>query len=785
MIFSSKAKNLINLKKLNLKKSIIPKFKSFTLNEIIKNKKKIIEDINNNLERKISIRSSFFLEDKENLSMAGEFDGLFNVKNTNKEILRGINYLSSQYKLKSNNYKIYSESEIIFQNHVSNILLSGVLTNKCIKDGTDYYVINYDDTSNLTNTVTSGGVSSGRVINILKQNSNGLRSKKFKIIIESVKEIEKKISNKALDIEFALDKKGIVNIFQIRPISTLNNWKPINNRQFYNNLKNNQKKLNKIFKNNKIYGDHLVFGLMPDWNPVEMIGYQPSTLSYSIYEKLITSNAWNISREIIGYKKVKKPLMYKFTGKPFIDARLSFYSFIPKKVSHSVSRKIVNYWCDHLKNKPYLHDKIEFEISDGSFDSHTNEKVYKNYKFLKLSEKKDYIQKLKDFTYGILNNYKKDFNKLNNKLIQLEKNRLELLYRYNNQNHFDYPSELKKLLYDIKLNGIIPFSIYARYAFIGKKFLISLKTKKIISDRSYFLLISSIDSIASNYINFKNKIGRNKKLKKKFYNYFYHLRPGTYDLSVKRYKEDLKPNEIKDVGDILSYKSHFKNLDKKEMAKISKFLKNNDINLDVNSILNFCISSIKLRENSKFIFTRSLSDMLELIKKFGKTLKLNSKNLSSLKINQILKLNHNSKNNLFKKYNINKNLNYDEKSKLPYLITHKDDFFIASNLLTKPNFITNRVIKAKLILINNAQINQSLKGKIVLIENADPGYDWVFSKKIKALVTKYGGVNSHMSIRCEELNLPAVIGIGEENYEKIKNCSNVILNCKNEQVLGL
>ena len=785
MIFSSKAKNLINLKKLNLKKSTIPNFKSFTLNEIIKNKKEILEDINKNLERKISIRSSFFLEDKENLSMAGEFDGLFNVKNTNKEILRGIDYLSNQYKSKSNNYQIYNESEIIFQNHVSNILLSGVLTNKCIKDGTDYYVINYDDSSNLTNTVTSGGVSGGRVINILKQNSKGLRSKKFKIIIESIKEIEKKISNKALDIEFALDKNGIVNIFQIRPISTSNNWKPINNKRFYNNLKNNQKKLNKIFKSNKIYGKHLVFGLMPDWNPVEMIGYQPSILSYSIYEKLITSNAWSISREIIGYKKVQKPLMYKFTGKPFIDAKLSFYSFIPKKVSHSVSRKIVNFWCNHLKDKPYLHDKIEFEISDGSFDAYTNEKVYKNYKFLKLSEKKDYIQELKNFTYSILNNYEKNFDKLNNKLIQLEENRLELLHRYNKQNYFDYPSELKKLLNEIKVNGIIPFSTYARYAFIGKKFLISLKTKKIISDKSYFLLINSIDSIASNYINFKNKIARNKKLKKKFYNYFYHLRPGTYDLTVKRYKEALKPNEIKDIGDILSYKSHFKNLDRKEILKINKFLKNNDINIDVNSILNFCIASIKLRENSKFIFTRSLSDMLELIKKFGKTMKLNSKNLSLLKINQILKLNQNSKNNLFKKYNINKSLNYDEKSKLPYLITHKDDFFIASNLLTKPNFITNKVIKAKLILINNVQMNKSLKDKIVLIENADPGYDWVFSKKIKALVTKYGGVNSHMSIRCEELNLPAVIGIGEENYEKIKNCTNLILNCKNEQVLGL
>ena len=38
---------------------------------------------------------------------------------------------------------------------------------------------------------------------------------------------------------------------------------------------------------------------------------------------------------------------------------------------------------------------------------------------------------------------------------------------------------------------------------------------------------------------------------------------------------------------------------------------------------------------------------------------------------------------------------------------------------------------------------------IVLIENADPGYDWIFSKNIKGLITKNGGINSHMSIRCQ------------------------------------
>ena len=47
----------------------------------------------------------------------------------------------------------------------------------------------------------------------------------------------------------------------------------------------------------------MVFGLMPDWNPVEMIGYQPSELSYSLYNKPITQSSWNIARAELGYKK--------------------------------------------------------------------------------------------------------------------------------------------------------------------------------------------------------------------------------------------------------------------------------------------------------------------------------------------------------------------------------------------------------------------------------------------------------------------------------------------------
>ncbi len=650
MNFSTKAKNLLYLKNLNLKKSKIPKFYKFKIEEILENKSLIINKIRINLSKKISIRSSFLLEDQNKSSMAGEFDGLSNVRNSSKNINEGIKKLLNQYKLKSKSLKTLHKSEILFQDHVLNSVLSGVLTNFCIKDGTEYYVINYDDTSSLTNTVTSGNKSGGRVINIFKKNYSGLRSTKFKKIIESVKEIEKKIGNKALDIEFAITADNKVNILQIRPLSTSKNWKLIKKNIFFRNLKFNQKKLINYNKKNKYFGDLIVFGLMPDWNPVEMIGYQPSLLSYSIYEKLITRNAWNISRNIIGYKKVNRPLMYKLTGKPFIDARLSFYSFIPNNVSHSISKKIVNFWCDQLKKKPYLHDKIEFEISDGSFDALTEEKIKKNYKFLNSFEKRDYIKKLKSLTLSIFDGFEKNFNELNNHLIELEKYRLRLIKRFNKKESFNYSLELKKLTKKIKLNGTIPFSIYARYAFIGKKFLISLKDKKIITPKTYYSLINSIDSIASRFVYFQNKANKDKKFKNIFNKYFYHLRPGTYDLNVKRYKESLKLNDINDLGEILSYKSNTIKISKDEISKINKFLIKNNFKIDAKSLLNFCLSSIKLRENSKFIFTRSLSDMLELIKKFGKIKNFHPKDLSLFNIDQILRLkNKLKKNNQVKK----------------------------------------------------------------------------------------------------------------------------------------
>ena len=77
---------------------------------------------------------------------------------------------------------------------------------------------------------------------------------------------------------------------------------------------------------------------------------------------------------------------------------------------------------------------------------------------------------------------------------------------------------------------------------------------------------------------------------------------------------------------------------------------------------------------------------------------------------------------------------------------------------------------------------EKIDNKIVMIESADPGYDFIFSRKIKGLVTKFGGQNSHMSIRAAELSLPSCIGVGDKKFSEILTKKNLTIDCLNKKI---
>ena len=119
---------------------------------------------------------------------------------------------------------------------------------------------------------------------------------------------------------------------------------------------------------------------------------------------------------------------------------------------------------------------------------------------------------------------------------------------------------------------------------------------------------------------------------------FYHLRPGTYDITVKRSISSIKKRKIVNLSSILSFKNTQKIYCRhRKLKKIDKFLLKNKCNFNTFELYNYIVLSLKLRENSKFIFTRSLSDYLQIIEKWGQKKSMNVEKLSNIEIKNILK----------------------------------------------------------------------------------------------------------------------------------------------------
>ena len=206
--------------------------------------------------------------------------------------------------------------------------------------------------------------------------------------------------------------------------------------------------------------------------------------------------------------------------------------------------------------------------------------------------------------------------------------------------------------------------------------------------------------------------------------------------------------------------------------------------------MKFIVKATESRELSKFEFTKNLNAVLELIEQLGKENNISKEDTAFMNLNDILSLSNTSSNsnirNQFEdsiiqnrtKYLISKAIHLPE---LIFDITDTEMFFYSQ---LKPNFVSHHNITGKVIkLENNAKLN--IDNKIVIIENADPGFDWIFSHKIKGLVTKYGGAASHMAIRCAEFDIPAAIGCGDKIYVEVTKSNSIILDCANQIIKGL
>ncbi len=767
----------------NLSSAIVMPCYYFSHDDWKKNKKRIVDDVINQFflasNSRIIVRSSCLDEDRIELSNAGKYLSVPDVR-TSQEMVDAVERVLTSYK--ADGRQENPKDQILIQPMLEDVAFCGVAFTLDPNTGGNYYVINYD-MSGGTDGITSGMGRSNRLFYKYKFLDEGYNPSEGEVFIpkllDALKELEALFEKENLDVEFAVDSKGQLYIFQVRELV-------IKTSSVEKNMQTGivedicKKVASQQQKKPYLCGHRAIYSVMTDWNPAEMIGITPKPLALSLYKEIITDSVWAYQRDNYGYRNLRSfPLLVSFGGCPYIDVRVSFNSFVPAELDEKISEKLVDYYLDMLEERPEEHDKAEFNIvfSCYTFDLPERIKVLKGYGFSE-EEIHKILESLRNVTNNIIDHenglWRKDYEKIE---------KLSERYEEIVNSSLSDVEKVYWLLEYCKRYGTLPFAGLARAAFVGVQLLKSMVTCQIISLEDYEAFMNDVDTVSSKMNRDLKELSKDVFLKK-----YGHLRPGTYDITSPRYDE--APDKYFDWDAMKATgapdeKNKFR-LSMEQMHELRDQVKKNGFNNDILELLDFIKKVIEGREYGKFIFTKSLSKALQIIKEMGGDIGLDAEEMSYLDIHTIYEIYGSaSDTNASVKQSIEKGKDAYKKAlslRLPPVIIAPGDVLHFYYPESEANYITSGRAIGEAVEINEVNETDTLEGKILLIQGADPGYDWIFSKRISGFITMYGGANSHMAIRAGELGIPAAVGVGEVVYNECCDALKIEINAAEKKI---
>ena len=715
----------------------IPYFKEIYLNDLNN-----IENIVDSFSQKIMIRSNSSSEDKEYSSSAGKYLSIGPIERNDLETIK------KSWEMVVNSYEEQDNQSVIFQNYIENAKSVSVLTSYKVGSDSAYRTFSTYYGSE-TDAITSGKYS--EINNFFMHRSFDVLPKKYEkynVYLKIITKLEDLFKNKQLDIEMVLDKNNSPQLLQVRPLmgKKLNKESIFEEKDIIDRNLKNYKKLNKTTADR--FGTNQIYSNMSDMNPAEMIGKKPDNIAFGLYKFMFTDTTWNIQRGEFGYRKYSGgKLMELFNNVAYINVNHSLNSFLTRNLQKESCEEIINYQLNKLKENPHLHDSIEFDISRSSYIFDTVEEFSKEYK--NIIDPNEIIQ------------WHNDLVQINTKnKSTLEKNKKIILSTFSKLNKgFEYSKkENIKLIRDTMA---LPFTHHSRLGFVYFAQLNSLLKKEVITEDQKKLLLLSVNSISTKMKADAYEVKIGKKTLEGFLDVYGHIRAGNYNLLSSNLKNNLNfteslinNSEQPLEGNILP-NDIYKN--------IEKYFMTNEIPLKASAWVDMFQEGISTRENSKFYYTKGIDGILN---------EVGEKNISDSELFGLLDIEFNEENTSDMRL---KNV------LMPDLITSNEDFYIYEEMSKNGNYIGQGTVIGDVLLIDNeANRPNNLENKIVVIPAADPGWDWIFNYKIKSLVTKYGGPNSHMAIRCAEHNIPAILGVGENNFMVISNSKSLKIDFSNE-----
>lgn len=693
------------------------------------------------------VRSSAKSEDQGSGSQAGHFLSVPNVVDDAQLSLA----ISDVFR----SYEKTEEDDIVFvQPMLQNASTVGVIFTADPATGAPYLIVNFTENAS-TNAITSGAGNHQTWIALVDGFAFAPTSDLQKLPA-LVSELSALVHWRAIDIEFAVCD-GILYLLQARPLEIPR--PALERAEFLYEVSRVQAWFDRwSVPHPWLVGSSTVLGVMPDWNPAEIIGTHPRPLALSLYRFLVTDARWSMQRSVYGYRPLPGvPLLVELNGMPYIDVRASLNSLIPSSLENRVAERLVDACIALLKARPELHDKLEFMVLPTCLACDTDVELERRFgTSLGPDEQRAVLRALRDFTAALLKK-RIDIAVGETKLVtEMVSRRATLMGRSQN-----LMERIYWLLSDCGEFGVRPFVGQARRAFIATEILKSFVRNGVMSQGEFNYFMRSLRTVAGQFQSDQQSLTLKELVHK-----YGHLRPGTYDIRSLRYDEDpnafLRPTGVRTIPTEEAF-----SLTTETRESIQLFLDGNKFDISCDRFLDFARESIESRESSKFAFTRNLSDALLSLAELGAQYNFTRDDLSYLSISDLISTYPSARDpSGVLTASIDRgraSFRTTAELLLPSLMRNRNEIvsFVRSN--DQPNFIGNRVATGPVAHWPGCDRPD---GVVLFIESADPGYDWIFGYELLGLVTMYGGANSHMAIRAYELGLTAVIGAGPNLFRR-------------------